>query len=247
MTGDISRIKITVVAVPLQDSGGHDSATHRERQLKKIWWLDCIPSKYKKAPFYPHQIKGDGRGHPCDIFGTPVFWNNRVYIAIGGDPNHGGRNSKGSIVCIDATKTGDVTEKARIWSYDVLNQSISTVAVTDGLVFAVDNAYTVHCLDADNGHCYWTYSAWKGATCFSSPLVADGKVYLGKTILSASKRLERRDGIKNGQTTVYSSHCAANGVLFAVIGERLWAICNKPDEKGGPLPHQPQQRSPPLR
>ena len=79
--------------------------------LKKIWWFDCIPPAYKKAPFYPREIKGDGRGHPCDIFGTPVFYNNRVYIAIGGDPNHGGRECKGRLVCIDATKRGDVTEK----------------------------------------------------------------------------------------------------------------------------------------
>ena len=201
--------------------------------LKKIWWFDCIPPDYKKLPFYPRQIKGDGRGHPCDIIGTPVFWNNRVYVAIGGDPNHGGRDSKGSIVCIDATKTGDVTEKGKIWSYDALNQSVSTVAVADGLVFVADNAYTVHCLDADSGRCYWTYSARKGATCFSSPLVADGKVYLGKTILSASKRFQLHGGIKNGQNTAYSSHCVANGVVFAVIGERLWAICNKADQQSG--------------
>ena len=200
--------------------------------LKKIWWFDCIPPAYKKLPFYPRQIKGDGRGHPCDIIGTPVFCKNRVYIAIGGDPNHGGRDSKGSIVCIDATKTGDVTEKAKIWSYDALNQSVSTVAVSDGLVFVVDSAHTVHCLDADSGLCCWTYSIRKGATCFSSPLVTDGKVYIGKAILSASTRFELRDGIKNGQDTAYSSHCVANGVLFAVIGERLWAICGSADPKG---------------
>ena len=195
--------------------------------LKKIWWCDCIPPDYKKLPFYPQQIKGDGRGHPCDIIGTPVCWNNRVYVAIGGDPNHGGRDSRGSVVCIDATKTGNVTEKAKVWSYDALNQSVSTVAVADGLVFVVDNAYTVHCLDADNGRCYWTYSARRGATCFGSPLVTDGKVYLGKTILSASKRFQLRGGIKSGQDTAYSSHCVANGVVFAVTGDRLWAISNK--------------------
>ena len=62
--------------------------------LRKIWWCDCIPPDYKKLPFYPREIKGDGRGHPCDIIGTPVCWNNRVYVAIGGDPNHGGRDSR---------------------------------------------------------------------------------------------------------------------------------------------------------
>jgi hypothetical protein len=141
------------------------------------------------------------------------------------------RDSKGSIVCIDATKTGDVTEKAKIWSYNALNQSVSTVAVADGLVFVVDNAQTIHCLDADSGLCYWTHSTPRRTTCFSSPLVTDGKVYVGKTILSASKRFELRDGIKNKQNTAYSSHCVANGVLFAVIGDRLWAICNKDDQK----------------
>ncbi|MGI6420304.1 MAG: PQQ-binding-like beta-propeller repeat protein [Thermoguttaceae bacterium] len=199
--------------------------------LKKVWWCDCIPPEYKKVEFYPRQIKGDGRGRPCDIIGTPVFCNNRVYVAIGGDPNHGGRDSKGSLVCIDATKTGDVTQTGKIWSYNGLNQSVSTVAVADGLVLAVDAAYTLHCLDAESGHCHWTYSPRKGATCFSSPLVADGKVYIGKTVLSASKTFELRDGIKNDQNTVYSSHCVANGVLFAVIGERLWAICHQADKK----------------
>jgi outer membrane protein assembly factor BamB len=200
--------------------------------LKKIWQFDCIPPKYKKLPFYPRQIKGDNRGHPCDIIGTPVCCNNRVCIAIGGDPNHGGRDAKGRVVCVDATQTGDVTEKALVWSYEALNQSISTVAVTDGLVFAVDNAYTVHCLDAGNGHCYWTYAVRHNGTCFSSPLVADGKVYIEKAILAAAKELKVFDGIKNSQHTEFSSHCMANGVVFAVIGRRLWAI----GDTSGPKP-----------
>ncbi len=197
--------------------------------LKKIWWCDCIPAEYKKLPFYPREIKGDGRGHPCAIIGTPVFWNNRVYVAIGGDPNHGGRDSKGSLVAIDATKTGDLTENGKIWSYNDLNQSVSTVAVANGLVFVADAAYTIHCLDADSGRCYWTHSPRKGATCFSSPLVADGKVFLGKTILSASKAFQLLPGIRSKDNTLYSSHCVANGVVYAVIGHRLWALCDKGD------------------
>jgi outer membrane protein assembly factor BamB len=204
--------------------------------LKRIWWFDCIPAEFKKRPFYPRHIKGDGRAHPCDIIGTPVFYNNRVYVALGGDPNHGGRECKGRIVCIDATQTGDVTQKGLAWSYEALNESVSTVAVADGLVFVVDNAYTVHCLDADNGRCYWTHSALprKGATCFSSPLVADGKLYLAKTILAASKKFQLYEGIKNSEHTAYSSHCTANGVVYAVIGERLWAISHEAAPQPGP-------------
>jgi outer membrane protein assembly factor BamB len=199
--------------------------------LKKIWWCDCIPPDYKKLPFYPREGHGDGRGHPCDIIGTPVCWNNRVYVAIGGDPNHGGRDNKGSIVCIDATQTGDLTEKGTNWSYNDLNQSVSTVAAADGLVFVADAAHTLHCLDADSGACYWKHATRKGATCFSSPLVTDGKVYLGKAILSASKGLQLHGGIKNDQNTTYSSHCVANGVVFAVIGKRIWALCDKGERR----------------
>jgi outer membrane protein assembly factor BamB len=159
-------------------------------------------------------------------------------VAIGGDPNHGGRDSKGCVVCIDATQTGNVTEKGKIWSYEALNQSVSTVAVADGLVFVADTAHTIHCLDADSGRCYWTHATREGATCFSSPLVADGKLYLGKAILSASKTFQLHAGIKNGQNTSYSSHCVANGVVFAVIGDRLWALCNQSDlqPKGAAVP-----------
>ena len=39
---------------------------------------------------------------PSEIIATPVFYNNRVYVAIGQDPLHG--RGKGCVTCIDATK-----------------------------------------------------------------------------------------------------------------------------------------------
>ncbi|NLF71464.1 MAG: PQQ-binding-like beta-propeller repeat protein [Candidatus Anammoximicrobium sp.] len=213
--------------------------------LKKIWSVDCIPPAYKRACFYPRQIKGDGRGHPCDIIGTPVFCRNRVYVAIGGDTNHGGRDALGNLVCIDATLTGDITETGKLWSYEALNQSVSTVAVADDLVFVADNSYKVHCLDADTGFCHWTYSTRKGATCFSSPVVADGKLFLSKAILSAARQFELHPGIRNDRETVYSSHCVANGVLFAVLGDRLWAICDKAGQDAK-SPAAPAAAGPPV-
>jgi outer membrane protein assembly factor BamB len=56
-------------------------------------------------------------------------------------------------------------------------------------------------------------------------------VYLGKAILSASKTLQLLGGVKNNQNTTYSSHGVANGVVFAVIGERLWALCDQGDRQ----------------
>ena len=126
--------------------------------LKKIWWFDCLPPEYRNAPFYAHGGTGDGQKHPCDIIATPVFYRNRVYVAIGGDPNHGSKNSRGNLVCIDPTKTGDVTQSGKVWNYDKLNATLTTVSIADGLVFVIDEASVIHCLDADTGQKYWTYA-----------------------------------------------------------------------------------------
>jgi len=194
--------------------------------LKKIWWCDCIPPAYRKNFFYAGDAKSDGNGRPCEIMATPVFYRNRVYVAIGGDPHHGGPGSLGNLVCMEAAKTGDITQSGRIWSYDKINQSAATLAIAYGLVFALDESNVLHCLDAETGQCYWTYEKCKND--MSSPLVADGKVFTGKAILSASKEFKLlTDAIPAGG---YSTPCVANGVLFLVHDKRLWAIGDKGDK-----------------
>ncbi len=196
--------------------------------LKKIWWCDCIPDEYKKTPFDGQGSKGDGSGRPCEITATPVFYHNRVYMAIGADPNHGGPNSKGCLLCIDATRTGDVTKTGVIWKYKDIIESISTVAIGEGLVYAFDEASRLYCLDDETGQCYWTYQVMKG-TGYHSPMLADGKLFVGGSILAAGKELKvLSSGLPAPQ---YSTPCVANGVLFTVLEKRLWAICDKGDKK----------------
>lgn len=200
--------------------------------LKKVWWFDCLPPEYRNAPFYARGNKGDGKRHPCDIIATPVFYRNRVYVAIGGDPEHGSKNSRGRLVCFDATKTGDVTRSGFIWSYDKLNATLMTVAIADGLLFIIDEARVVHCLDAVAGREYWTYELKSDRGVLTSALLAaDGKVFAGKSILAASKTLKVLGTIESNASTSCSAPCVANGVLFTVHGNRLWAVCNKGDKK----------------
>ena len=49
-----------------------------------------------------------GRGTKNDIIGTPVVHKDRVYFATGQDPEHG--EGIGILWCIDATKSGDISE-----------------------------------------------------------------------------------------------------------------------------------------
>ena len=196
--------------------------------LKKIWWFDCLPPEYRNAPFYAHQITGDGQKHPCDIISTPVFYRNRVYVAIGGDPNHGSKNSRGNLVCFDATKTGNITSSGRVWNYDQLNATLASVSIVDGLLFVIDEASVIHCLDADTGQRYWVYKVATDRGLLSSALLAaDGKLFAGKTILAASKTLKILGTIEGNTVNASTAPCVANGVLFTVQRKWLWAVCDK--------------------
>ena len=114
---------------------------------------------------------------PSEVNATPVFWKNRVYVAVGQDPEHG--EGVGNLNCIDATKTGDVTKTGQ----NLVATTKSTAAFprfpltrTACCSSAIFPGF-VHCLDAETGKLYWTHDM--KAHMWGSTLVADGKVYCG--------------------------------------------------------------------
>jgi len=207
--------------------------------LTKVWSYDCNPPHYKfrdgkPIPYYDGDRrknrgnKNDGKYvGPSQIIATPVFHDNRVYVPLGQDPAHG--RGKGMLHCIDARLTGDITERGQLWTYDGMDRSISTVAVAGGLVYAPDIAGRLHCLDAENGKCYWVYET--GAETWASPLVADGKVYLGTKrnffIFAAGRQAKVLAEIRLGAPT-YTSAIAANGALYVSSQQYLWAVGDRP-------------------
>jgi outer membrane protein assembly factor BamB len=160
---------------------------------------------------------------PSDIIATPVFYHNRVYVALGQDPAHG--RGRGMFHCIDATQTGDITQSGRIWTYDGMDRSISTAAIADGLLYIPDIAGRLHCLDAETGQCYWVYDA--KAETWGGPLAADGKLYFGNQkqflIMAQGKEPRLLSAIHLG-SAVFSTPIAANGVLYVASQRYLWAV-----------------------
>jgi len=159
-----------------------------------------------------------------------VFHEGRVYCTIGQDPMHG--RGRGILNCIDATKTGDITHSGCVWTYDGLERTISSVAISDGLLYATDLSGKVHCLDEKTGKPYWVYET--NAETWSSPLVADGKIYIGTksklVTLAVGKELKLLSEVRLG-STAYATPVAANGTLFVCSQSYLWAV-----QKGATTP-----------
>jgi len=179
---------------------------------KKLWEFDCNPkdSVWQKTR--------------NELIATPVFFEERVYIANGQDPEHG--EGVGHLYCIDPTKRGDITESGRIWHYDKIRRSISTAAIHDGLVYYPDFSGFLHCVDAKTGKPYWVHDML--AAVWGSALVADGKVYLGDedgdvVVFQAGKEKKILAEMNLG-SSVYSTAVPANGVLFINNRNQLFAL-----------------------
>jgi outer membrane protein assembly factor BamB len=179
---------------------------------KKLWEFDMNP----KDSVWPKTRN--------EVISTPVFYDNVVYIANGQDPEHG--EGVGHLYAIDPTKRGDITETGRIWHYDKIRRSISTGSVYNGILFYSDFSGFLHALDLKTGKPFWTHDMF--AAIWGSPMVIDGKVYLGDedgdvTVLNADKTL-KVIAENNMGSSVYSTPVPAHGVLYIVNRNQLYAL-----------------------
>lgn len=192
--------------------------------LKKVWWADLNPPEYKVKDGKP--IKYPAADGPSEINATPVFYKDRVYIATGQDPEHG--EGIGRFVCLDATKTGDISKSGVIWEYRGIKRSISTCSIDPktGLLFISDFSGFIHCLDSETGKVYWVYDM--KAHMWGSTMVADGKVYAGDedgdvVTLAADKTLRLLHEVNVG-APVLSTPIVANGTVFIGSQTHLFAV-----------------------
>jgi len=205
--------------------------------LKKVWSYDCNPPEYrfldgKPIPYYrgdkrrsssPNKNDGKYLG-PSQIIATPVFHEGRVYVAIGQDPAHG--RGIGLLHCIDASKEGDITRTGVVWRYADIDRSMATVAVADGLVYLVDVAGRLHCVDARTGKRVWVHET--NTETWGGPLLADGKLYFGTKrdfyIMAAGREPRLLSKIRMS-APVCSTTVAANGTVYIASNRYLWATC----------------------
>jgi outer membrane protein assembly factor BamB len=183
---------------------------------KKLWEFDTNP----KDAVWPKTRN--------ELIGTPVIVGDRIYIGNGQDPEHG--EGIGHFYAIDATKRGDITQSGKVWQFSNIRRTVSTAAVLDGLLYISDFSGFLYCLDAETGKEIWKHDVLSAV--WGSPMVADGKVYIGDEdgdiVVLAHGREKKVLAEINMGGPVYGTVTPVNGTLFVNTQSRLYAI--------GPLP-----------
>ena len=186
---------------------GYEAATG-----KKLWEFDTNP----RDSVWPKTRN--------ELISTAVVSDGLVYVANGQDPEHG--EGVGHLYAIDPTKRGDITQTGKVWQYDKIRRSISTAAVQDGVVYYPDFSGFLHALDAKTGHELWTHDML--ASVWGSPLLADGRIYLGDedgdVVVLQAGRVKKVLAEMSMGSSVYSTPVPAGGVLYISNRSHLYAL-----------------------
>ncbi len=197
-----------------------------------------------------------GAGTRNAIISTPVFYENSVILGVGQDPEHG--EGVGHMYRIDATKKGDISPEVGdigkkgeknpnsgvIWHYggvdedgsvtgekgaEVFHRTMSTVSITNNMVFIADLSGRVHCIDFKTGKRLWLHDLY--SEIWGSTMAVQDTVWLGNgegtvTVFKASK--DKAEVIKKYDTqdysSVYSTPTIANGMMYLSDRSKLYAI-----------------------
>jgi outer membrane protein assembly factor BamB len=187
---------------------------------------------------------------------SPVVERNLVYIGHSEENTHPTNPEvplMGSVVCIDATGTGDVTTTHIKWKHDGIDFGYASPLLKDGRLYCVDNGGKMHCLSAADGKTLRTHhlgTAGKG-----SPVWADGKIYVteanGRLLIlepteSDCKELDVKEIESRYPGTKLEAHASpavADGRVYLVTRDAIYCV-GKKDWSGErdpvpPLPEEP--------
>ncbi|MEX2186865.1 MAG: PQQ-binding-like beta-propeller repeat protein [Pirellulales bacterium] len=130
----------------------------------------------------------------------------------------------------------DVNGDGEIDDYqETMHRSLSTVTIKDDILYTADFSGIFHCVDAKTGKVYWTHDML--GACWGSPLVADGKVFIGdedgdvyvfahgkeKNWLNQHATEETNPTVNMG-SSVLGTPIVANNVLYIFNKNTLFAI-----------------------
>ena len=151
------------------------------------------------------------------IVASPVVFDDVVYVPTRVRP----------LIAFRAGGRGDISQSHKLWSF--MNGPDVPTPVTDGKYFySVNDRGIVWCLDAKAGQEIWGGQRIKPATYSSSPVLADGKVYVTNedgltTVLKAGPKFEVLAENDLSDYTL-SSPAISDGQIFLRTEHFLYAI-----------------------
>jgi outer membrane protein assembly factor BamB/sugar lactone lactonase YvrE len=190
-------------------------------QLHKVWQFDFDPTAPKDDP---HQYLNNRAVGPSNMYGMPVLQDGLIYVAGGGDWFWG--KNQAWLKCVDPRGSGDLTRTGLRWEYPLGRHTMSTPAVAGGIAFVADSMHLLHCVDAQTGQALWTHEL--GGEVWASPLVADGKVYVGTRRgdfwVFAAAREKRWLSTVQLDGPISATPVAAGGTVYVGTQTRLYAF-----------------------
>ncbi len=183
-------------------SGGDVVTGHDPATGKELWRADGLNPR--NNPSYR-------------IVASPVVHGELVYAPARERP----------LLAIRAGGRGDITATHKVWSYDS-GPDVPT-PVTDGTYFYIvrDNG-VMWCLDAKTGKPIWGPQRLRPGTYSSSPVLADGKLYISNEdgLTSVVKAGPAFELLAENPLDDYilSSPAISDGQIFIRTAAHLWAI-----------------------
>lgn len=141
--------------------GGEHVTAHAAADGKLVW--SCGGFNTKSMSYWP-------------TVASPLIANENVLVAYG-------RADRGQpqLHAIKLGGAGDVTTTHHVWKVEDAGTFVPTPAVYQGRVYIVRDRGEVECLDPASGKALWRGALPKGgASFYSSPVIADGKLYAAR-------------------------------------------------------------------
>ena len=155
-------------------------------------------------------------------------------------------NTMGSVVCLDGTKTGDLTG-TEIWRHLEVMAGKSSPIMIGNRLYVIDDRAKLYVYDADTGE--QVGYARLGAASRSTPLYADGKIYYSDNsgrwyiLKPTDDGVEIVQRLRLDDVDVDGSPIVSHGRIYLPTSGALYCIGDPSVEPSAdPLPEGPQEK-----
>lgn len=159
---------------------------------------------------------------------SPIVDGDRIYAGHAEENLVG--SSMGSIVAIDGSKTGDITQSGELWRNPGMVGKSSPLLI-DGRVYAFDDGAKLYIIDAANGKPVGKPVKMIGTIMRSSPVYGDGKIYAATTsawhIFEPTKTGAKLTHKLRLNEEVTGSPIISHGRIYLPTGDRIYCLAAK--------------------